>query len=138
MNEHVINPVSQKESGAYDSARHDPPESGMEVASDNVSDAAANASWLGPIQFAEGMCHEATVSVCRVAIALCLPAVADHAYDSAGASRCAEAHAVAVAGSKPGNASIAPHGELGSGDANMTLIPTWQLPHLPSSQRFAS
>lgn len=105
----------------------------MEVASDNVSDAAANASWLGPIQFAEGMCHEATVSVCRVAIALCLPAVADHAYNSAHASRCAEAHAVTVAGSKPGEASIAPHG---SGDANMTL--TWQLPHLPSSQRFAS
>ena len=110
----------------------------MEVASDDVSDAAASASWLGSIQFAEGMCHEATVNVCRVAIARCLPAVADHAYDSAGASRCAEAHAVAVAGSKPGNASIAPHGELGSGDANMTLIPTWQLPHLPSSQRFAS
>jgi hypothetical protein len=101
-----------------------------------VSGAAAGASWLGPIQFAEGMCHEVTVSLCRVAIAQCLPAVADHAYDSAHAFRCAEAHAGAGAGSNPGNASIAPHGELGSGDANMTL--TWQLPHLPSSQRFAS
>lgn len=74
-----------------------------------VSGAAAGASWLGPIQFAEGMCHEATVNVCGVAIAQCLPTIADHAYDSAHAPRCAEAHAVADARSKPGNASISPH-----------------------------